>query len=592
MLLLTENNLRKVFRCRLIRTALLVMLCGLAGRGELLAANGGAAAGEQAASWLAALVEGRESLPAGLVGTGEFVMAEEVGDLYRARDFRPLWQNGSGLRPSAYLLIDRLRNAAAHGLCGEDYLLIPLEGLLTNHAAQLRKQAALPPLDIAVFDLLLTQAFFSYATHLVEGQVDPALTHVDWRALRRKLDLGKLLPSAVEGESLGTLLGELVPPHPEYRELMQVLTRYRQLAAYGGWPAVPAGETLRPGDIDPRMPAVRTRLLVTGELPTPDSFERNAFGMTTLMAVRRFQERHGLEPDGVIGPRTLAALNVTAEERIRQIELNLERWRWMPRDLGKRHIRVNIADFSLKVVENGQSVLEMPVIVGTPFRRTPVFSALMSYLEFAPTWTVPATILREDKLPAIRKNPAFLTKHHFRVIRSSGQEMSPEELAAVNWHAVVPERFPGDLRMDPGPWNPLGRVKFMFPNKFNVYLHDTNERWLFERAERTFSSGCIRIGQPVELARYLLRDQPKWDETRLQEALARTAPMQAPIDPIPTHLQYWTTWVADDGSVQFRSDLYLRDLDLEVALADPAVNTVRTLAAPKGRRVIRVSALH
>jgi murein L,D-transpeptidase YcbB/YkuD len=170
--------------------------------------------------------------------------------------------------------------------------------------------------------------------------------------------------------------------------------------------------------------------------------------------------------------------------------------------------------------------------------------------------------------------------------------MSPEELAAVNWHAVAPERFPGDLRMDPGPWNPLGRVKFMFPNKFNVYLHDTNERWLFERAERTFSSGCIRIGQPVELARYLLRDQPRWDETRLQEALARTAPLQVPIDPIPTHLQYWTTWVAQDGSVQFRSDLYLRDLDLEVALADPAVNTVRALAAPKGRRVIRVSALH
>lgn len=573
--------------CRPMLLVLLLCLLGVSGPQPAYGNAGG-----EAAAWLAALVDGRENLPAGLVGDDEFVMAEEVGDLYRARGFRPLWQSSSGLRPSAYLLVDRLRNAADHGLCGEDYLLAPLERLLKDHAVQLRKQAALAPLDIAAFDLLLTQAFFSYATHLVEGRVDPALTHVDWRALRRKLDLGRLLPPAVEGESLGTLLGELVPPHPEYRELLKALRHYRQLAAFGGWPRVPAGETLRPGDIDARMPAVRTRLLVTGELPVPESFERNAFGMTTLMAVRRFQERHGLEPDGVIGPRTLAALNVSAEERIRQIELNLERWRWMPRDLGKRHIRVNIADFSLKVIENGEPVLEMPVIVGTPFRRTPVFSAQMSYLEFAPTWTVPATILREDKLPAIKKNPAFLAKNHFRVIRHSGQEMSADELAAINWHAIAPERFPGDLRMDPGPWNPLGRVKFMFPNKFNVYLHDTNERWLFERAERTFSSGCIRIGQPVELARYLLRDQPKWDEDRLQEALARTAPMQVSINPIPTHLQYWTTWVARDGSVQFRSDLYLRDLDLEVALADSVTNSVRSLATSKGKKVIRVSSLN
>lgn len=592
MFQLIEKTMRNVPGRRLVWPTLLVMLFCLLGRGEAICANGGVATGEQVAPWLAALVDGREKLPEGLVGPGGFVMSEEVGDLYRARDFRPLWQTTSGLRPSAQLLVDRLRNAADHGLCGEDYQLVPLEELLKNRAMQLRKEKTQPPLDAAVLDLLLTQAFFSYATHLVEGQVDPALAHIDWRARRRKIDLVKLLPSAVEGESLGTLLGELIPPHPEYRALMGALARQRVIAARGGWPTIPEGETLRPGDIDPRLPAVRARLLATGELPQPVSFERNAFGMMTLMAVRRFQERHGLEPDGVIGPRTLKELNFTAEDRVRQIELNLERWRWMPRDLGKRHIRVNIADFSLKVVEDGQTVLEMPVIVGTPYRRTPVFSSQMSYLEFAPTWTVPSTILREDKLPAIKKNPAFLTKNHFRVIRRSGQEIDSTELAGINWRTIEPERFPGNLRMDPGPWNPLGRVKFMFPNPYNVYLHDTNERWLFDRALRTFSSGCIRIGQPVELARYLLRDQPQWDEAKLQEALERKSPMQVMIDPIPTHIQYWTTWVDASGETQFRSDLYLRDLDLEVALADTIANNVRAVASPRGKKAFRVSSLN
>ena len=577
---------------RVLCLAMLTSSLILLGGGPALAAKGGAEA-EQAIQWLSALVEGRETLPAGLVGSGGFVMDEEVGDLYRARGFRPLWQASTGLRPVAHALVERLRNAGEHGLCSEDYLLSPIEEMLRNRSAALKKQAAIPPLDIAVLDLLLTQGFFSYATHLVEGQVDPSLAHADWRVQRRKLDLVKLLPPAVEGESLGILLGELIPPHPEYRALMAALARQKELVARGGWPLVPDGPKLKPGDIDPRLPAIRARLQATGDLPQPVNFERNAYGMSTLQAVQSFQERNGLEPDGVIGKRTLAYMNVTAEQRVRQIELNMERWRWMPRELGKRHIRVNIADFSLKVMENGQPVLEMPVIVGTPYRRTPVFTSMMSYMEFAPTWTVPPTVLREDKLPAIKKNPAFLSKNHFRVIRHSGKEFNSQELAAINWRAVDPERFPGTLRMEPGPWNPLGRVKFMFPNPYNVYLHDTNERWLFGRTARTFSSGCIRIGDPVELARYLLRDQPQWDEERLQEALGSKVPKQVSItNPIPTHIQYWTAWVDKNGTTQFRSDLYYRDLDLEVAISGLASATSRGMAARNGRKELKVSALN
>jgi murein L,D-transpeptidase YcbB/YkuD len=381
---------------------------------------------------------------------------------------------------------------------------------------------------------------------------------------------------------MSPVLGDLIPTHTEYWRLINALDKYRTISALGGWPKIPTGPTIRPGGFDERVPLLRTRLLKTGDLEQISAIDY-MYDQTTIEAIRSFQARHGLIEDGVVGLKTLDTLNVAVEERIRQIELNLERWRWMPKSFGERHIRVNIADFSLQVVEGEETVMQMPVIVGTQYRKTPVFSARMTYLEFAPYWTVPPTILREDKLPQIKKNLEYLKEKHFRVINRAGEDVT-NDLQKINWKTVKADSFPGFLRMDPGPWNPLGRVKFMFPNKFDVYLHDTNEVSLFERNIRSLSSGCIRIKRPVDLAHYLL--EKKLGPGKLRALLEATAPKKISIDPLPVHIQYWTAWVDQNDVVHFREDVYFRDLDLDIALNEPAYRVMDQLKVDAGTRLV------
>ncbi|MBE0574923.1 MAG: L,D-transpeptidase family protein [Desulfuromonadales bacterium] len=517
-----------------------------------------------------------------LVGIPRLLSHEEILNLYRQREFLPIWFNGWQLKTEAQTLLDSLRNTGTHGLCGEDYLLAELEGLLRIQTDFANHHLPLSPGSLAVIDLLLSQAFLTYATHMVEGQVDPALAHVDWRARRRKADLIKLLEYAIENRRMSPVLDDLIPPHTEYRRLIDALDKYRTISALGGWPKIPPGPTIRPGGFDERVPLLRALLLKTGDLEQISATDY-LYDQATIEAIRSFQARHGLIEDGVVGPKTLDTLNVSVEERIRQIELNLERWRWMPKSFGERHIRVNIADFSLQVVEGDETVMEMPVIVGTQYRKTPVFSARMTYLEFAPYWTVPPTILREDKLPQIKKNSEYLKDKHFRVINRAGEDVT-NDLQKIDWKAVKADSFPGFLRMDPGPWNPLGRVKFMFPNKFDVYLHDTNEVSLFEKNIRSLSSGCIRIKRPGELAHYLL--EKKLGPGKLRALFEATAPKKISIDPLPVHIQYWTAWVDQNDMVHFREDVYFRDLDLDIALNEPAYRVMDQLKLDARTRLV------
>lgn len=496
---------------------------------------------------------------------------------YFDRDDDAAWFTPTGLVPEAAILTERLSAAAEEGLCPEAYFVPEIEELQKYAADTQRHRLIEDQRRLARLDLLLSEAFLTYAAHLIHGRVDPADVHGDWHANLRKLDLAGLLEFALAEGRMETILDDLVPPHPGYRDLRRALADYRRISTLGGWENLPGGVTLHPGDFDSRVPALRRRLAQSGD-HVEGSAAETLYDEATAASLRNFQRRHGLPADGILGPSTLGELNRPVEERIRQLEVNLERWRWLPKTLGERYIQVNIADLTLNAVDNGHAVLSMPVVVGNANRKTPVFSASLQYLVFAPYWFVPPTIFKVDKLPRLRADPEYLEKHHFEVVTAdSRQSLIP--LEGIDWKAVRAESFPGVLRQAPGPWNPLGRVKFIFPNPFAIYLHDTPDRHQFAAERRAFSSGCIRVERPLELARLLLRDQRQGDPTRLLAAMEAEEPRQIHLArPWPIHILYFTAWTDEEGQVNFRRDLYWRDLVLEEALA--AVTSPRMEPAP------------
>jgi murein L,D-transpeptidase YcbB/YkuD len=507
-------------------------------------------------------IEAAVGVPIELRVAGELIhAAAALPTFYERRVYHAAWSEDG--RPSALArkLLDAIRAADREGLRPTDYHLAAIEGLLLEDGKGPTPQRSTA--DLIDLDLLLTDAFLIYGSHLLSGRVDPVSLDPLWIANRRERDLVALLESALESGRIEEALEELLPPYEGYRRLREELARQRAVAADEGWPTVPDGPKLAPGDEGPRVAALRERLLSMGPRPT-DADE--VFDEELQRAVVAFQQRHGLEPDGVVGPTTLRELNVSAEDRARQIELNLERWRWLPNDLGDPYIIVNIAGFELDVIESGTRALTMRVVVGKPYRRTPVFSDQLTYLVLNPSWHVPRHLAVQDILPLIKKDPGYLRRQRMRVIRGN----TPVPAGSIDWSSVTARNFDFRLRQDPGPTNALGRVKFMLPNRFNVYLHDTPSRELFERAARDFSSGCIRLQKPIELAEYVLRGAPGWTrerlEARIHSGLEQTVSLPRPI---PVHLLYWTAWAEPDGSVQFRPDIYGRDAILAKAFTEP-----------------------
>ena len=476
-------------------------------------------------------------------------------ELYERRGFEPLWSSTASAN-----LLKAIEDSVALGFVPEDYHLAALRRL---HASG----GSTPELD-----LVLTDAFVRLAYHHRFGKVDPERLDANWNHQRpiASADPAASLQAAIDGQDIASFLEGLGPRTVFYGRLREALDEYRRLEAAGGWPSVPAGPTLEPGDDDPRVPALRRRLVAGGDLSGDDASEPPAAALEVIApsgeaasgasrqspgkptaassastrgtpydealvrGVQVFQRRHGLKDDGIVGPGTLHELNVPVSHRIDQIRASLERARWVQHDLPERFVFVNVAGFKAYFYEHGVVTWESRVVVGKPYTETPIFRADMKYVVLNPTWTIPSSIVRNEVLPGIRRDPNYMAKKGF--VRVDGQFVQPA-----------------------GPKNALGRIKLMFPNPHSVYLHDTPSKSFFNETTRTFSHGCIRVEKPVELAALALGD-PAWTAETLEREIAngktRTVNLRTPL---PVLILYWTAMKTGDGVVRFLPDIYGRD---------------------------------
>lgn len=491
-----------------------------------------------------------------------------VARFYRMVGFRPVWTGPHGLRPWGAVLLRALASASEAGLFPSDYALpdpetIPAQGVFFPDAVPL------PELDPYIrLDVVLTDRMLSYAQHLSRGRVSPEAISRQWLARRRPPagDIPAELAVALAENRLEGYINALPPEGRAYQRLQKALNRYEAIGRSGGWPAIAPGPILHPGDIGPRVQALRVRLEMTGDLPAGIPADHGGYDQAVQKAVQRFQRRHGLAADGLVGRRTRKELNISVEERITRLALNMERRRWFPDNLGSRHLEVNIPAFALNLVEAGTRIHSMRAIVGTNRRKTPVMSGRMTYLEFNPYWNIPQKIARKDILPKIQLDPAYLIRQGIRVFDSWDPQARELDPMAISWKKIPARRFPYRLRQDPSDLNALGRIKFMFPNPQSVYIHDTPGRDLFNRQRRSYSSGCVRVEEPLRLAQYLLGEQG-WDRARLEAAFAKGERKTVVLDnPVPVHLVYFTAWVDENGEANFREDLYGWDRQLQRVL--------------------------
>jgi murein L,D-transpeptidase YcbB/YkuD len=485
---------------------------------------------------------------------------ELMQSFYGKRGFRPAWDNPR----NAAELRRALADSAADGLDPADYEL----DLLTRLARELEGPGATAVLR-AQHDILHSEAMLRLAYHLSFGKVDAESFDPQWnfgRTLAHR-DVAAEIEEALAQEDVYRRIEALKPTHRLYLGLKRELARYRAAATLAEPAAVPAGAALEPGASDARVPLLRARLAASGDLEGAAAPEPAIYDAPLEAAVRRFQARTGLESDGVVGAGTVAELNVPLAERIRALRVNLDRGRVLLQDLPQRFVVVNIAGYTAYVIEGQDIVWSARVQVGKPYRKTPLFRSEINYLVFNPTWTVPPGIIKADILPAAKRDPGSITRKGLKVLDAQGRVVDPE---SIDWSRFSSGHIPYTLRQDPGPKNALGRVKLMFPNPYLVYLHDTPSQALFERANRAFSSGCVRVERALELAAIVLDEPEAWDAGRIDAVIAGGKLQNVTLKRrLPVLLAYWTAWVDGQGRMNFRHDLYGQDAKWAAALDAP-----------------------
>ena len=484
-----------------------------------------------------------------------------VARVYRDERYRTLWLDTHGLSERGAALLDSLRNGRREGLPWRAHGGAVVDALLGTGG----NSGTASPTDIGAWarvDVALTEAFFRYATTLAQGALDLS-TDLEWQLPRDAGPDGRFLLRAAAGEDPHVLLDELRPALPYYERMQRALAHYREIQDAGGWGVLETPGTLEEGMSGRAVGALRDRLIAEGDpvertLALEGQDTPNRFDGFLARAVEHYQRRHALEPDGVVGGKTVETLNVPVQERVNELLLNLDRLRWLPRDLGPLSILVNVAGFELEVLEFHEPVLSMSVVVGRPEWSTTLFADTMEYVVLNPYWYVPPSIQDEETLPGIRGDPEYLERNEFDVLTRRGEDVV---LDSIQWDSVSAGQFV--FRQRPGPGNSLGRVKFMFPNQHNIYLHDTPAHNLFSRASRAFSHGCIRVEDPPGLARYLFRMATDRSPEEVAEILATGEETTVPLArPVPVYLTYMTSWVDPDGAVFFHPDIYDRNTGL------------------------------
>ena len=499
----------------------------------------------------------------GMISTGEVGIAAKdlLVEMYGRRDYLPVWND----QRQIHELISVIRATEDDGLDPSDYHLEQIEYAYNELLAGRLTEAT----EWASQDLILTDSLIRLGYHQLFGKVNPYTLDPNWNFRREMNDVdpATAIQDAIDSPSLAEHLKTLFPRGWVYEEFKTGLARYREISASGGWPIIPDGPTLRPGATDDRLPILARRLAITGDLENRDSFDDlTVYDEFLLEGVKSFQARHGIDVDGIIGPASLRMLNVPAEMRVKTLEINLERARWVLDDIEDDFILVNIAGFEAYIVQDKEVVWQTKVQVGSQFHQSPVFRDEMKYLVLNPTWTVPYSIATKEMLPQIKSDPDYFAKRDFDLKDRNGKFIDPN---SVDWSQVSARNFGYWLVQRPGPGNALGRVKFMFPNDHAVYLHDTPSKYLFSRAERAFSHGCIRVENPFDFAEQLL-GKDGWTQEKFQDALDSEETQTVMLStPLPVLLLYWTAVARRDGTVVFYNDVYERDSAISNALDEP-----------------------
>ena len=473
-----------------------------------------------------------------------------LANLYQANGYERVWDDDS-----IAVLKEEIHNLKDDGLNPEDYWFASIDALL-------EQQGGVDTSSAVDLDMMLSEAFLRAYYNLLVGKADPERLDKNFN-ISGPLQADKLRPELIEQLEKGRFAEAFAQARPEterYSGLKDALALYRGYQAAGGWLEVQKGKTLKPGDRGARVAQVRARLAVTGDY-TASTGDPELYDSSLEVAVKHFQDRHGLDADGAVGAQTIVAMNLPVEQRIDQLRVNLERQRWYDQEAHGEFIIADIAGYYVHWIKDDQVIWSAKAQVGKGYTETPVFKDTMRYIEFNPTWTIPSGILYRSTLPKLKKDPDYLTKKGYLLLTQDGKEVDPE---TVDWATV--KRTPYIVRQPPGPDNALGLVKFMFPNKHAVYLHDTNHREHFADTKRSFSSGCVRVDKPFDLAEKLLEGQGDWDRNKIDEVVASGKTTRVNLEKRVRIIIAYGTALARDGQVQFREDIYNRDAKVLKAL--------------------------